>query len=277
MIERLRTLQGRYRSLDKREQSQLLASLDTDTDLQEEVRDLAAHFLGRKVSGCSFCALSALWELLALNLEKMEKKERNNTLGFALRAGTFLIDPVNHEVDKILTPHTLTDDLALYHLSFNPASRDYFTHLPQDVDARIDAYIRGLADDTANLVLDGQTRSIEALRLKRNSLKAAYDNDAKELEQRRIQIEELDARIAAAEAQQAPLAKRISQSGDAADAPDELFENTARELIAGYVADGQTVAQITEHLSGDVASGRITKSRIKQLVREVKAWGGSTE
>lgn len=277
MIERLRTLQGRYRSLDKREQSQLLASLDTDTDLQEEVRDLAAHFLGRKVSGCSFCALSALWELLALNLEKMEKKEQNNTLGFALRAGTFLIDPVNHEVDKILTPHTLTDDLALYHLSFNPASRDYFTHLPQDVDARIDAYIRGLADDTANLVLDGQTRSIEALRLKRNSLKAAYDNDAKDLEQRRIQIEELDARIAAAEAQQAPLAKRISQSGDAADAPDELFENTARELIAGYVADGQTVAQITENLSGDVASGRITKSRIKQLVREVKSGEALTE
>ena len=88
MIERLRHLQTRYRSLDKSGQSRLLDSLDTDTALQRDVSELSAHFLGQTVSGCSFCALSALWELLTLNIEKMQKKEQNNTLGFAVPAPT---------------------------------------------------------------------------------------------------------------------------------------------------------------------------------------------
>ena len=74
-----------------------------------------------------------------MKLQGIEPK----TTEYEVYPGTYKTDPVNMEIDWVLTPATLRakgEEMALRHLSNNPAVRKFFSKLPEDVDVRIASY-----------------------------------------------------------------------------------------------------------------------------------------
>lgn len=118
-IQALRPLFNDGRSLHERVQQ--------DGELQREISELARHYLGREVRGCSNCYSDALFELLTLNIERAMQKEECK---FKLRGGKLLLDAVNGDVSKAMTQANISDELALYHLKTNPYCEEYFEELP---------------------------------------------------------------------------------------------------------------------------------------------------
>jgi hypothetical protein len=132
MLERLNALKSRKHLRP----SDLIEALKRDSGLRNEVNSLSRYFLGRSVSGCSNCFFDAYMELV--NLKNMEEKTK-----FKLRRGVVLYDPVNLDAGKMLTSANCTDELALYHLKFNPNCRKHFHELPDDVEELIKSYQTG--------------------------------------------------------------------------------------------------------------------------------------
>lgn len=118
-IQALRPLFNDGQSLNTR--------LQQDGELQREISELARHYLGREVRGCSNCYSDALFELLTLNIERAMQKEECK---FKLRGGKLLLDAVNGDVSKAMTQANISDELALYHLKTNPYCEEYFEELP---------------------------------------------------------------------------------------------------------------------------------------------------
>jgi hypothetical protein len=132
MIERLKALQSKRYSGT----ADLNEALKSDSGLRNEISALSRHFLGRSVSGCSNCFFDAYMELFYL--KGMEEKTK-----FKIKRGVVLYDPINQDAGKLLTAANCTDELALYHLKFNPNCRRFFYELPDNVDALIEGYITG--------------------------------------------------------------------------------------------------------------------------------------
>lgn len=264
MLDRLAKLQAEYASLPHAGRDAYLHRLDTDKAFQREVSELALHFLGKRVGGCGWCALSALVELLKLNQKKIEKMERKNTLGFRVLAGTFLHDPVNRDAGKILTPHTLSDDLALYHLAFNPNSRKYFTSLPDNVDELVAAYIRNISAEAAEAARDVKNRQLSALKAKRAAIRKAYDNAVQSLEELEKTLVDLDERIydQEKEAEEASKAEEKPVLRDAEAIPEEI-DRLAREKNGKKSA----MATIVKQFAAEIKSGVITRDQVKEATR----------
>lgn len=265
MLDRLAKLQAEYASLPPAGRDAYLHRLDTDKTFQREVSALAMHFLGKRVGGCGWCALSALVELLKLNQKKIEKMERKNTLGFRVLAGTFLHDPVNRDVGKILTPHTLSDDLALYHLAFNPNSRKYFTSLPDNVDELVAAYIRNISAEAAEAARDVKNRQLSALKAKRAEVRKAYDNavySVGELEKTLIDLDEriYDLEKAAEEAENLDEGQGLR---DAEEIPEEI-DRLAREKNGKKSA----MASIVKQFAAEIKAGVVSREQVKDWTRK---------
>lgn len=128
-IQALRPLFNDGRSLHER--------LQQDGELQREISELARHYLGREVRGCSNCYSDALFELLTLNIERAMQKEECR---FKLRGGKLLLDAVNGDVSKAMTQANISDELALYHLKTNPYCEEYFEELPTDWKEQVEAF-----------------------------------------------------------------------------------------------------------------------------------------
>lgn len=128
-IQALRPLFNDGRSLNTR--------LQQDGKLQREISELARHYLGREVRGCSNCYSDALFELLTLNIEKAMQKEECK---FKLRGGKLLLDAVSGDVSKAMTQANISDELALYHLKTNPYCEEYFEELPADWKEQVEAF-----------------------------------------------------------------------------------------------------------------------------------------
>lgn len=128
-IQALRPLFNDGRSLNTR--------LQQDGELQREISELARHYLGREVRGCSNCYSDALFELLTLNIERAMQKEECK---FKLRGGKLLLDAVNGDVSKAMTQANISDELALYHLKTNPFCEEYFEELPADWKEMVEAF-----------------------------------------------------------------------------------------------------------------------------------------
>lgn len=265
MLDRLAKLQAEYASLPPAGRDAYLHRLDTDKAFQREVSALALHFLGKRVGGCGWCALSALVELLKLNQKKIEKMERKNTLGFRVLAGTFLHDPVNRDAGKILTPHTLSDDLALYHLAFNPNSRKYFTALPDNVDELVAAYIRNISAEAAEVARDVKNRQLSALKAKRAAIRKAYDNAAQSLEELEKTLVDLDERIydQEKEAEEASKAEEKPVLRDAEEIPAEI-DRLAREKNGKKSA----MASIVKRFSDEIKAGVVSREQVKDWTRK---------
>ncbi|MCL1936818.1 MAG: hypothetical protein FWF52_00275 [Candidatus Azobacteroides sp.] len=129
MIERLEALKSKKFS----NATELRNALKNDSQLRNEVEALSKYFLGRSVSGCGNCFFDAYMELI--NRKKMEEKSK-----FQLPRGIVLYDPINKDANKILTAANCTDELALYHLKYNPNCRKYFSGLPENIDELIAAF-----------------------------------------------------------------------------------------------------------------------------------------
>lgn len=265
MLDRLAKLQAEYASLPPAGRDAYLHRLDTDKAFQREVSALALHFLGKRVGGCGWCALSALVELLKLNQKKIEKMERKNTLGFRVLAGTFLHDPVNRDAGKILTPHTLSDDLALYHLAFNPNSRKYFTSLPDNVDELVAAYIRNISAEAAEAARDAKTRQLSALKAKRAEIRKAYDNAAQSLEELEKTLVDLDERIYDLEKAAEEAGKQDEGKGlRDADAVLAEIDRLAREKNGKKSA----MATIVKQFAAEIKAGVVTRGQVKEATRK---------
>lgn len=265
MLDRLAKLQAEYASLPPAGRDAYLHRLDTDKAFQREVSALALHFLGKRVGGCGWCALSALVELLKLNQKKIEKMERKNTLGFRVLAGTFLHDPVNRDAGKILTPHTLSDDLALYHLAFNPNSRKYFTSLPDNVDELVAAYIRNISAEAAEAARDVKNRQLSALKAKRAAIRKAYDNAAQSLEELEKTLIDLDERIYDQEKE----AEETSKAEEkpvlrAAEAIPAEIDRLAREKNG----EKSAMATIVKQFASEIKAGVVSREQVKDWTRK---------
>lgn len=261
MLDRLAKLQAEYASLPPAGRDAYLHRIDTDKAFQREVSALALHFLGKRVGGCGWCALSALVELLKLNQKKIEKMERKNTLGFRVLAGTFLHDPVNRDAGKILTPHTISDDLALYHLAFNPNSRKYFTALPDNVDELVAAYIRNISAEAAR---DVKNRQLSALKAKRAAIRKAYDNAVQSVEELEKTLIDLDERIydQEKEAEEASKAEEKPVLRAAEAIPAEI-DRLAREKNGKKSA----MASIVKRFSDEIKAGVVSREQVKDWTR----------
>ena len=128
-IQALRPLFNDGRSLHER--------VKQDGELQREISELARHYLGREVRGCSNCYSDALFELLTLNIERAMQKEECK---FKLRGGKLLLDAVNGDVSKAMTQANISDELALYHLKTNPFCEEYFEELPANWKEMVEAF-----------------------------------------------------------------------------------------------------------------------------------------
>lgn len=115
----------------------LIERLQQDGELQREISELARHYLGREVRGCTNCYSDALFELLTLNIERAMQKEECK---FKLRGGKLLLDAVNGDVSKAMTQANISDELALYHLKTNPYCEEYFEELPADWKEQVEAF-----------------------------------------------------------------------------------------------------------------------------------------
>lgn len=265
MLDRLAKLQAEYASLPPAGRDAYLHRLDTDKAFQREVSALALHFLGKRVGGCGWCALSALVELLKLNQKKIEKMERKNTLGFRVLAGTFLHDPVNRDVGKILTPHTLSDDLALYHLAFNPNSRKYFTALPDNVDELVAEYLGNVSAEAAEAARDAKTRQLSALKAKRAAIRKAYDNAAQSLEELEKTLVDLDERIYDLEKAAEEAGKQDEGKGlRDADAVLAEIDRLAREKNGKKSA----MATIVKQFAAEIKAGVVSREQVKDWTRK---------
>lgn len=318
MIDRLKAIQDTYNGLSKEDKDRYIRSFDTDSQLQEEVRVLAKHFLNRTIKGCSWCALGAFLDLLRLNQKDMEQKMKNNKLGFQLLAGTLLHDPINKDFSKILTPQSLTDELALYHLALNPRAKEYFSRMPANVDELVDEYIREQSEGALKDAGDVKNRQINAMKTQLAVMQKAYDNVEASQKERKAEIDALSERIAEAEnmkksavseklkeiadkmAKDQKTEDSTKESGEKAqeDEPDKAPESSdlntegntdpvepqgdgtapkedeyiaeVHKRIVQYNDEKKTITEIVDMFAEDVAAKKITKTRIKEMIKEVR-------
>lgn len=253
MIERLKAIQDTYNGLSKEGKDRYIRSFDTDSQLQEEVQVLAKHFLNRTIKGCSWCALGAFLDLLRLNQKDMEQKENSNKLGFQLLAGTLLHDPINKDFSKILTPQSLTDELALYHLALNPRAKEYFSRMPANVDELVDEYIRGQSEKVLKYVGDVKNRQINAMKTQLAVMQKAYDNIEASQKERKAEIDALSERIAEVEnMKKSAVSEKLKEIADKM-AKDQKTEDSTKESgeKAVKLSDG-TVIGVVENEDGSI-------------------------
>lgn len=318
MIERLKAIQDTYNGLSKEGKDRYIRSFDTDSQLQEEVRVLAKHFLNRTIKGCSWCALGAFLDLLRLNQKDMEQKENSNKLGFQLLAGTLLHDPINKDFSKILTPQSLTDELALYHLALNPRAKEYFARMPDNVDELVDDYIREQSEGALKDAGDVKNRQINAMKTQLAIMQKAYDNIEASQKERKAEIDALSARIAEAENMKKSVVSEklkeiadkmakdqktkdstkesgekgpedetnkapesidlnaesntdlVEPQGDGTAPKEDEYIAEVHKRIVQYNDEKKTITEIVDMFAEDVAAKKITKTRIKEMIKEVR-------
>lgn len=141
MLDDLSEYREWYGSLSREEQSRYVKDLGKKVDYnrEEQIRTLSRKYLHKEVRGCGFCLLSAHFELIKLDMNKIV----NITEDYALLPGVVLHDPINKDFSKILTPQNMTEELALYHIANNPKCLDLFARVPSDLQDRLARYLEG--------------------------------------------------------------------------------------------------------------------------------------
>ena len=153
MHDRLQSLRAKAKAYTR--PSDLTAALERDSGLRNEISSLSRYFLKRSVSGCGNCYFDACMELIHLK-NYMETR-------FKLLRGVVLYDPIALDAGKILTAANCTEELALYHLKFNPSCRKHFYELPEDVDELIKNYRTGTPRTKAGKAKKGTSGALGAL------------------------------------------------------------------------------------------------------------------
>ena len=156
----------------------------------------------------------------------------------------------------------MSDDLALYHLAFNPNSRKYFTSLPDNVDELVAAYIRNISAEAAR---DVKNRQLSALKAKRAAIRKAYDNAVQSVEELEKTLIDLDERIydQEKEAEEALKAEEKPVLRDA-DAVLAEIDRLAREKNGKKSA----MASIVKRFSDEIKAGVVSREQVKDWTRK---------
>lgn len=149
------TFRTKYAKLTRRE---LLEKIKTEHSFRQELESLYERATGLKLNkSCSDCWMDAYIVLMTIK-EITTMKEKN----FELKAGALLIDIVGHDNDKLCTRHNLTDELALYHLRTNPACKNKFSKLPENLDELLAAEAAAASEKQEQEPTDGEGQGAAA-------------------------------------------------------------------------------------------------------------------
>ena len=119
-ITRLEAYQYAYQSKSTEAKNRYIRELDTNSAARTEIQYLAAVFLDLKLRGCIYCYIEAHIKLLKIQTTEAMTTE------YDVYPGTYKLDPVNLEIDWVLTPASLRakgEEIALRHLANNPDVR----------------------------------------------------------------------------------------------------------------------------------------------------------
>lgn len=95
------------------------------------------YFKAKLNKNCPDCWFDAFLALMRGDLAQMKKRAERS---FELRAGALLVAP-NGDATKLCNMNTLTDELALYHLSTHPACIELFDRYPRDWETLVAEYV----------------------------------------------------------------------------------------------------------------------------------------
>lgn len=109
-------------------QSALVSHIKQDQQVETIIRELYLELFNKSVSGCGNCLADAFAEIYHFPSEQIDKIMECK---FKLHSGAILIDSFNRL--PIATSANLTDDIALAYLKDNPARKDLFQVLPDNV------------------------------------------------------------------------------------------------------------------------------------------------
>lgn len=122
------------------------------------------YFKAKLNKNCPDCWYDAFLALMRGDLAQMKKRAERS---FELRAGALLVAP-NGDATKLCNMNTLTDELALYHLSTHPACIELFDRYPRNWETLVAEYVDKKA--MAQLAIDNAKREKKA---QENAQKAA--------------------------------------------------------------------------------------------------------
>lgn len=299
MIQDLAEYREWFSGLTKSEQSAYINSLGQVKNPRREsqIRTLSREFLGKTITGCGYCLLSAHFELMKIDMKNLKEK----TTEYALLPGVVLHDPVNKDFSKMLSPRNMTEELALYHIAHNPKVLTFFAHVPGDLDERLEKYVK----ENPTVVSDAREKS----RLNVEALKKAFDEATEaagkakkvwdeanqvvsqlkaKLDEAKIDLDNLEDEGEAPA--QTPVGDEGSASGETpapseASDPDEAPEGETEagdtdplvHEVKEFLDAGMTKANILESYAEEIESGKYTKSAIEKAYKAAKKLGGSEE
>lgn len=114
------------------------------------------YFKAKLNKNCPDCWYDAFLALMRGDLAQMKKRAERS---FELRAGALLVAP-NGDATKLCNKNTLTDELALYHLSTHPACIELFDRYPRNWETLVAEYVDKKA--MAQLAIDNAEREKKA-------------------------------------------------------------------------------------------------------------------
>lgn len=188
MVERLLKYQAEWARLSKQEQTEFTKYLETNTEAKKEIRALYKEYFHRDISGCGWCLLSGHLELIKFKPTIMKVE-------YKLKAGTVLHDPINKDISKMLTPQRLTEELALYHLAYNPRAIRFFTLVPSDVNERIAKFLSECGSDLAAQVREAGATKVEILTNQLAQARKAFEIAEHSYKDSKAKVEELKAKL----------------------------------------------------------------------------------
>lgn len=160
MLEDLLSYQSWYNELTKEEKARYTNDLRFNRlpqDQKQGLKNLFKQYLNKGVSwGCGSCYLDA--HILLLKLNETDMKRIESTKDYEVYPGTFLVDPINKDFNRILTPQSLTEELALYHLCYNKIAPKYFSKVPDNLEDRIKSFLSSQDSGLAKQVQQDITR-----------------------------------------------------------------------------------------------------------------------
>jgi hypothetical protein len=114
------------------------------------------YFKAKLNKNCPDCWYDAFLALMRGDLAQMKKRAERS---FELRAGALLVAP-NGDATKLCNMNTLTDELALYHLSTHPACIELFDRYPRNWETLVAEYVNEKA--MAQLAIENAEREKKA-------------------------------------------------------------------------------------------------------------------
>jgi len=165
--------------LEYREKYQGLSQADVqskalyqpDEEFKQATEALYVTYFRQSINkSCGDCWKDAY---VLLMLTKKDNTMENQRL-FDLKAGAILYDVVNNDNSLMCTTLNITDELALYHLSKNPAYISKFSQFPDNWSDLVNDYIAKSAPKTKV-----QTMAVEAKVENAPEVKQSYKSNKK--------------------------------------------------------------------------------------------------